>query len=221
MKLEAQFLKRRLNAINVARESGRILDLACGAGRLNKILRNDKKLISLDISFSMLSFQNKGNSSRHFLVQSNALNLPFQDNSFELIVLSMNSIACFTRNRITDLFNEIQRVLTIGGSFIFDQINPGFINCDSSFEPLLTDGSFKALERLGSLESNGSRLFERKYDLDTGEIFFVKDLVTFHDRELLTETALAAGFEQCLIWDGYSKSVVHKKSRRWVFELRA
>ena len=86
---------------------------------------------------------------------------------------------------------------------------------------MLTDGSFKASERLGPQSINGARLLERRYEMNIGEQFFVEELVTLHDKKLLYKKALSAGFNQCTIWDGYTKSIAHKQSSRWVFELRA
>lgn len=220
LKLERQFLNQRIAAADFSNHSSRMLDLACGTGRLNKLLGNYLGLISLDISFPMLRY-NKSSSSGQFLVQSNALHLPFKDNLFKLVVLSMNSITCFTNDQIVALFQEIKRVLSDDGVLIFDQINPKFIHFELSFEPVLTDGSFKASERLGPQSINGARLLERRYEMNIGEQFFVEELVTLHDKKLLYEKALSAGFNQCTIWDGYTKSIAHKQSSRWVFELRA
>lgn len=95
-----------------------ILDLASGTGDLTaELLKFDpKKIIAADISDKMLEVQrDKIKDSRLQLVNADSSDLPFEDNSFDLVTIGFG-----IRNfeHIERSLNEIRRVLKPGGKLI-------------------------------------------------------------------------------------------------------
>jgi demethylmenaquinone methyltransferase/2-methoxy-6-polyprenyl-1,4-benzoquinol methylase len=66
-----------------------VLDLACGTGEISHLIENKTKMtVGLDYSLSMLKVAKEKNKKTIF-VQGDALNLPFKDNSFDLVTVSL------------------------------------------------------------------------------------------------------------------------------------
>ena len=89
--------------------AGKILDIGCGTGQHLKLAN----AIGLDVSFPMLREAKKKNCRN--LVQGNAENLPFPDNSFDTI------LCMFTVLNLCDVeksINEMKRVLKKSGNII-------------------------------------------------------------------------------------------------------
>ena len=221
LKLESQFIKRRIIELTEVNESIRVLDLACGTGRLSHLFCSANQLVSLDLNFSMLEFQYDNKFSGENLIQSNSLKLPFKDCSFNMIILAMNSIAYFSPAEVIVLFKEVNRVLDRDGLFILDQLNPQYLITDESFVELLGSQNNKAYEKIGSKCPDGWRKVTRKYFTSKNDFKEIEELLYFHKLENLRDIALIVGFKTCLIWNGFGKSRVHRNSSRWVFEIRA
>ena len=108
---------------------GNVLDICCGTGDITFSLadiRPDLQVTGLDFSPAMLSkarMRNKGKKRNnvHFR-KGNALELPFEDNSFEAVCISFGLRNTSDYSRVSD---EMRRVAKPGG----------YIYCLDSFAP--------------------------------------------------------------------------------------
>ena len=101
----------------------RVLDLACGPGfaalEATKIVGSGGKVVGLDLNPGMIdvarqSAEKQGKSQIQWQ-QGNAAELPFDDNSFD-VVLCQQGVQFFPN--IVNTFREIHRVLVFKGRFI-------------------------------------------------------------------------------------------------------
>lgn len=117
-------LKRRLSVVYeellpLAKIRGRNLDLGCGSGWFSKKANeHDLRIISLDISPNLTRIT-KNRASSNALV-ADAINLPFSDNSFELIISSEMIEHLIV---VEDGLREISRILSPGGVLILTTPN--------------------------------------------------------------------------------------------------
>lgn len=110
--------------VKMASPRGLVLDAGCGTGEMMEFLKenNFENFIGYDISFNMLVHAKKRAEK---LVCADAENLPFADNSFDVI---------YARALLHHLFNvpkalsEIKRVLKPDGEVVFADTNKSFIN---------------------------------------------------------------------------------------------
>lgn len=142
-----------------ARAGNQILDLAGGTGDLSKrfsrIVGETGKVVLADINASMLNvgrdkLNNEGYVSNIEYVQANAEELPFEDNSFDVI-----SIAFGLRN-VTDkqkALNSMTRVLKPGGRLLVLEFSkPQSMLMSKAYDLY----SFSALPLMGKLVTNDS-----------------------------------------------------------------
>jgi ubiquinone/menaquinone biosynthesis C-methylase UbiE len=100
------------------KEGQKILDIGCAKGFLVKDLLDSKlgvKVFGLDVSeYAILNCHKACIGHLHI---GNACNLPFPDNSFDL-VLSINTLHNLTRKGCVKALSEIQRVAKSGKAFV-------------------------------------------------------------------------------------------------------
>ena len=114
-------LLERLSVIKIQPEN--ILDIGCGTGNLSKMISDlfpNATLNCLDISFNMLSESYKKNPNFNFIL-SDAENMPFKNNKFDLIVSSFTLHWC---DEIEKIFFDIHRFLKYDGLFLFTTVGP-------------------------------------------------------------------------------------------------
>jgi len=96
-----------------------IIDLATGTGDLSiELLKlNPKKLFATDISYNMLALQSKkvNSNSAIQLLQCDSLNLPFEDNSIDIVTIGFGIRNFEFMEKCLD---EINRVLKPNGQLI-------------------------------------------------------------------------------------------------------
>lgn len=104
---------------------GIILDLGMGTGLTTKKLAQkyaDSQIIGLDIAENMLQVAKSNNlatSTNTTLLQSDINNLPFANNSVDLIFSNFTLQWC---ENITNLFNECYRILKVDGLLFFPSL---------------------------------------------------------------------------------------------------
>lgn len=105
------------------RETGRILDLACGSGRHTRLLRNLGWSVGLDLSPVLLRLA-RANDPQGPYVRADMRVLPFTDGCFSLITNLFTSFGYFASDaEHVAVLLEIRRVLRHGGVFVLDYLN--------------------------------------------------------------------------------------------------
>jgi len=103
---------------------GAVLDLACGAGRHTAALRRrGYRTLGLDLSLTLLARMLARGLPR---VAGDMRRLPFTDCSFDWVLNFFTSFGYFASERENfRVLEEIVRILTPGGRFLIDLMNPG------------------------------------------------------------------------------------------------
>jgi ubiquinone/menaquinone biosynthesis C-methylase UbiE len=94
-----------------------ILDIGCAKGFMLKDFKSllpDSKLKGIDIS--NYAIENAHRDVKNFLIQGNAIALPFSDRTFDLVI-SINTIHNLKKKDCVESLKEIQRV-SKGNSFV-------------------------------------------------------------------------------------------------------
>jgi len=156
-----------------------ILDIGCGYGwfELNALKRGCNKIIGVELAENDLNTAkvNINNKRAEFQV-GNAIELPFNDCLFDTVV-SWEVIEHIPKNTETKMFNEVNRVLKIGGVFYLSTpLNNFFSNL---FDPawwLIGHRHYKK-EKLIKLAKNNGFVVD-KVNLNGGcwEILGINDL---------------------------------------------
>ena len=100
-----------------------ILDIGSGTGYLSDMLYKmypNANITCLDISFNMLKESNKKNADLNNIL-SDAENMPFKNNKFDLIISSFTFHWC---SEIEKIFFDIHRFLKDKGLFLFTTVGP-------------------------------------------------------------------------------------------------
>jgi len=92
-----------------------ILDIGCGTGKQISLLPNNINVIGVDNSPAMLKIADKQATGK--CIEADAVNLPFQDNKFDLII---SQFALHEKNMetINSELKEIKRLLKPNGKFL-------------------------------------------------------------------------------------------------------
>ena len=127
-----------------------VLDLACGAGRHTAALRRrGYRTLGLDLSLTLLARMRSCGLPR---VAGDMRRLPLAEASFDWVLNFFTSFGYFERERENFLvLEEIARVLTAGGRFLIDLMNPG---------PVIANLKPRGVESL----EDGEAEVERWYD---------------------------------------------------------
>ncbi len=106
------------NQISSVKKS-RILDVACGTGAAIAYLDGSNEYTGLDLSYSMLKEAvkkvEKSSLQKSRLIQGNAEKLPFNDESFEFVLMD-TALHMIPKYKLA--ISEIARVLTKGGVLV-------------------------------------------------------------------------------------------------------
>lgn len=149
--------------IDVTKGKEKILEIACGTGRITiPLLQDNKKVYALDYSEKMLNIlkekvKNQYPECKDKLIINKGDMRNFQLNEkFDIILITTNSLNHIEKNEDIDkTFNSLREQLTENGIVVFDIINP---NCKCftrdpegiynlfTFKHSKTNGYFKAWE---------------------------------------------------------------------------
>jgi SAM-dependent methyltransferase len=110
---------------------GACLDLGCGTGFHLPLLHElGWSLTGVDLSEDQLRFAHERAGEFADLIQSDAANLPFDDETFDLV------FSAFTHTDIDDFASSVaegRRVLRPGGRFVYIGVHPCFVGPHSRF----------------------------------------------------------------------------------------
>ena len=167
----------------------RILDLAGGTGdltqKMSPLVGDDGEVILADINITMLSIGrhrllDQGIFKNVRLVQADAENLPFPDNSFDRVVIG------FGLRNMTDKMKALRS--------IYHALKPGGFTTILEFSkpvaPLKTlydIYSFKLLPWLGKIVTNDEASYR----------YLVESIRVHPDQETLLNYMITSGFEDC------------------------
>ncbi|MCS7148129.1 MAG: class I SAM-dependent methyltransferase [Geminocystis sp.] len=135
----------------------KVLDLGTGTARIPIILasfRPQWQIVAVDLAASMLAIAERniraaGKSSQIILQLADAKNLPYPDNSFDIII--SNSLVHHIPNPL-DLFQEINRLVKpTGGILIRDLVRP---NCEAEIDKIVAEANLDYTPRQKQLFRN-------------------------------------------------------------------
>ena len=117
---------RQINFINdqlKKQGANRVLELACGPGRLTAEVHGIDFGLAIDASPAMLeTAQRRTRDPAWSFMRTDAFNLPFHDGSFDA-VYTLRFIRHFQDDDRKRLYAELQRILRPGGVFLVDALN--------------------------------------------------------------------------------------------------
>ena len=114
-----------LNRIIGQRMPRRVLEIACGPGRLTAAVRGLQRGVAVDSSIAMLETAQQrmnGAGSCWSFLRTDAFVLPFQSGAFDAVYM-LRFVRHFQLADRQRLYAEIQRVLCEGGVFMVDALN--------------------------------------------------------------------------------------------------
>ncbi len=113
-----------LVASNLAgREIHSVLDLGCGAGRHTKVLFERWWTVGLDLSMALLKVARKESPDAPY-VRADMRELPFADESFDLVVNLFTSFGYFEDDRDhARVLTCVRAAMRRGGTFVIDFLN--------------------------------------------------------------------------------------------------
>ncbi|NHZ85625.1 MAG: methyltransferase domain-containing protein [Planctomycetia bacterium] len=124
-----QFLKAEIDfMLNKINRNDIVLDLGCGYGRVAiRLLEKAKKVVGIDISKDNIQAAKKiaGNNENCEFYTMDAVDLKFDDNSFDTVICVQNGISAFNVNPVK-LINESIRVIKKGGTVLFSSYSENF-----------------------------------------------------------------------------------------------
>src|SRR5687767_6995049 len=105
----------------------RALDLACGAGRHSRLLRERWPTTGFDLSLPLLT-RARDADPEGFYVRGDMRALPFVDHAFDLVVNLFTSFGYFDNDaQHLRVLAEVARVTRRGGKFVLDFLNPDYV----------------------------------------------------------------------------------------------
>ena len=159
------------------RRTGRVLDLACGAGRhLERLRAAGLEAVGMDLSAPLLREAVRRPGIRGGVVRGDMRWLPFADGAFAGLVSFFTSFGYFlTPDEDAGVISEIRRVLAPGAPFIMDYLNARRVIDHLEPETVSELGGRHVRQ---SRWVDGDQVFKRIEILGSGE----RDPDVFHER---------------------------------------
>lgn len=191
-------------------EVGRVLDLACGAGRHSRVLANRWRTTGLDLSEILLRLAMKEGEAE--FVRGDMRVLPFRDDAFSLVVNLFTSFGYFQDDAShIEVVQEVARVTSPGGTFVLD-----FLNTRHLRETLVPyderDIGGKIIEQRREISDDGR--FVIKHICIRGESGEFTERVRLFNPDELRDMMEDAGFLVTSTYGNYDGSVVTASSPR-------
>lgn len=112
---------------NTEKSKLEILDLGCGPGLYSEIFAGQgHNVTGVDFSKNSIEFAKKESDKKRLNINyicENYLNLSFEENKFDLIILIYTDFGVLNPSERTVLLDKISKILKPGGIFIFDVLN--------------------------------------------------------------------------------------------------
>jgi ubiquinone/menaquinone biosynthesis C-methylase UbiE len=128
----------------------RVLEMACGSGQgFGLIGAHARSLVGGDLSMALLHSAHAQYGRRGSLARLSAERLPFRDGAFDLVLFFE---ATYYVPNMEEAFDEVARVLALGGAILFVNANPerpDFIRSPHSVHYHSADEFRLALQRRG------------------------------------------------------------------------
>lgn len=161
------------------KEKQKVLELACGTGRVTHHLLNKLPapvhITATDLNADMISIaKSKINDERILWKVVDAQDLPFKDKEFELVVCQFGVM--FFEDKLK-AFKEVYRVLNEGGIFLFN-------TWDKVEHNMLSNLTQQVLLELIKVDP---------------PLFFEKGPFSFYDQEQIKHLLMDAGFKDIII----------------------
>ena len=179
------------------KSSDNALDICCGTGditqRLKASVGDDGDVIGLDFSSGMLKVaKNRNLASTIYFVKADAMNLPFQDSSIDVVTVGFG-----LRNLIdiSKCLSDVIRVLKPGGRFLC--LDMGKVKIPI-LKQLFKFYFFKIVPIVGKLMYPGEDLFD----------YFPASSVAYPSQEKLAGMLVNIGFEEVEFFNFYFGSTV-------------
>jgi SAM-dependent methyltransferase len=190
-----------LIATNLAgRRIDTVLDLACGAGRHTRVLRERWWTVGLDLSMALLKLARKESADGPY-VRADMRDLPFADGTFDLVVNLFTSFGYF------DDDSEHLRVLSCvstamkhGGTLVIDFLNSSQVRRDLvPYDERVANGITIELRRTISPDD---RFVEKRIRLRDSGKEYIERVRLLSPRDL-QRMLIAAGFEVVKLFGDY------------------
>ncbi|MDI6591317.1 MAG: class I SAM-dependent methyltransferase [Patescibacteria group bacterium] len=154
-----------------------LLDIGCGTGRYLNHFLSLGKTVGVDISEPMLEKARKNTKDQAILIKADAENLPFKDNTFDVVTCSylfenLNG----PKDNPKKVFKEMYRVTKKGGQIIFTVETwysiPNLISYILSFLKRKTPLNFYSVKKIRKLTTGVNPQSVKIYGLSPITVFF-------------------------------------------------
>jgi SAM-dependent methyltransferase len=199
------------------RLDGRVLDLACGAGRHVGLLRRFGWTVGLDLSPVLLRVA-RANDPAGPYVRADMRVLPFAGGSFTLVTNLFTSFGYFDSDeQHSRVLHEVYGVLRSTGTFVLDYLNADHVR-DNLVECDERELSGRRIEQRRSISSDGRFVVKRILDQADGRTFFER--VRLFAPSELGALLREAGFTIDAEFGDYAGAPLSPSSSRAIFFAR-
>lgn len=189
----------------------RALDLACGAGRHTRVLREIAWTVGLDLSFTLLSIARRESPDAPY-VRADMRAIPFADHAFDLVVNLFTSFGYFEADaQHRRVLAEVARVTCPGGRFVMDFLNAGQVRRSLVPYDERAVGD-RVVEQRRAITPDG-RFVQKTISLRGDSSQFVERVRLFDAAELATMIE-EAGFRIDRSFGGYDASAFSAEAER-------
>jgi len=203
-----------LIATNMAgRRIDRVLDLACGAGRHTRVLRERWWTVGLDLSMSLLRVARRESSDGPY-VRADMRELPFAGGSFDLVVNLFTSFGYFEDDsEHVRVLSCVSDVMKHGGTLVIDYLNASQVRRELvPYDERVENGI--TIEQRRTISPDG-RFVEKTIALRERGKEYIERVRLLSPRDL-QGMLVAAGFKVVKLFGDYSGDDWNEESPRTI-----